>query len=194
MSANIPVVEYKIRDMSVNPRKLRSEGSIPATVYAKGEASMSVAICKREFSKLYKNTSTHFVTLKDGSNSFGAVVKNVQDDPISSEIMNVEFLKADKGSKISLTVAIVTENTSIAVKNGGVLLQLLNEIEVEALPGTIPENIVADLSKLEEMESIMTVAQLNYPEGVVPKTSQDAPVFKVKAPKVSDAADANKSS
>lgn len=185
--SKIIAMECAERDMSVNPRKLRASGRIPATVYSKNEASLSIDVDGREFKRVYHRDTPSIFTLKVAQEECRAVVKNVQQDPVSFEVQNIEFLKLTEGQELTLSVPVVLVNEAPATKKGGLLLQYLNEIDISCLPKNIPDSVKFDLSVIEDVDTSITVDQLTFPEGVSSATSGDALVLKVSAPSASAA-------
>jgi large subunit ribosomal protein L25 len=182
MTTKVPNIDIAERDKTKNPRMLRREGRIPATVYGKGTESFTVDLDKKLFTYLYINTNPNLVSLAMNGKTFSAIVKRVQVEPISMDILNVEFMQVKADEKVKLSVSLVLENESPAVKLGGVLLQLLNEIEIEALPHNIPDKIIFDISTITDIGVTVNVGDIKYPEGVKPVMSEDIPVLKVNAP------------
>ena len=181
--ANIVSLNVSDRDTSINPRQLRREGKIPATVYGKGIDSYSIQLEKKLFTQLYNDKSLHLLSLNKNGEVFSVLLKNVQSDPLTREILNVEFLQVKEDQKVTLSIPLVLENESPAVKKGGILLQFINEIEIECLPKDIPSKIAFDISKIEDIDVNVTVGELEYPNGVIPTLSADIPVIKVSSPK-----------
>lgn len=188
MANKVPTIEVADRNTSMNPRALRRSGRIPATVYGRNLDSFSVDLDKRFFTNLYNSQLLSLVSLNKDGSPFNAIVKKVHVDPLSLEIENIEFVKVRDDQKVKITLPLFFVNESQAVKDGGILLQLLNEVEVECFPKYMPDRINVDLSKLEEVGTSLNVAQLEYTEGVEPVTLADTAVVSVSAPKASSEA------
>lgn len=183
MATKIVNLEISERDMSINPRMLRRNGKIPATVYGRGLDSFSVEVDKKIFTHLYYTKKPHLVNLMSNDNKLSALLKNVHVDPRTSEVLNIEFLQVKDDEKVTLSIPLVLENESPAVKKGGILWQLLDEIEIECLPRNIPDKLVYDISRLEDLDISITLADLEYPEGVSPAMSPDKAILKISSPK-----------
>lgn len=181
--ANIVSLNVSERDITINPRQLRREGKIPATVYGRGLDSYSISLEKKLFTQLYNSKNLQLLTLvKEGQNA-SVLLKHVQSDSLSKEILNVEFLQIKDDQKLTLSVPFILENESPAIKAGGILLQFVDEIEVECFPKDIPDKIVYDISKIESMDVSVTIGELEYPKDVIPLLSSDTPVIKIATPK-----------
>ena len=95
------------------------------------------------------------------------IVRDVQRDPITRQMVHVDFLKVAMDVAIRTEVPIELVGTAPAVKEqGGVLVAGINEIEVEALPGDLPDRITVDLGVLMEIDDAITVEDLVIGKGV----------------------------
>ncbi|MFA6989593.1 MAG: hypothetical protein WC197_05945 [Candidatus Gastranaerophilaceae bacterium] len=79
------------RNKDLNPRQLRAEGKIPATIYGKGQESVSVQVDKREFVQLYKSNKDAVYNIKAGKNSYKTIVQNFQVEASTRAELNIEF-------------------------------------------------------------------------------------------------------
>lgn len=179
MAFTIPDIPISDRDMSVNPRMLRRNGRIPATIYGRGIDPVSIELDKKSFTHLYNTQTQHLVSLKNSGNATRALIKNVHQDPITFEILNVEFQQVTETEKVSLAVAVALEGDAPALKLGSSILQLLDEVSIECFPKDIPAKIVVDMTKCDQMEQTITVANLELPAGVAVTMSEDTVVVRI---------------
>ena len=95
-------------------------------------------------------------------------MKDVNIDPVSRKIINVEFQAVSKDQAIEATTPIVIEGfeTSDAAKAHLTLLQVMEEIEVKAKPGDLPKEIVLDATKMASLEDKITISNITLPKGV----------------------------
>lgn len=157
------------REKGVNLEALRKTGEIPAVFYGAGKDTTSVSIPIVEFKKIWRDAgeSSAIVLNSEGGN-IDVLIHDVQVDPITSEPIHADFLAIDMTKKITVSVAIEFEGVSNAVKSGiGNLVKVLHEIEIEALPKDLPHNLVADISGLNTLDDVVTVADLKLPAGVM---------------------------
>jgi large subunit ribosomal protein L25 len=162
-------------------RHLRAAGKIPATVYGKGIKSMSVTVSRDEFAKVYKETGeTGLIELTVGKEVRPVLVHMVQINPVTDALLHVEFHQVDLKEKVHAKVAIhaVGESPAVAQKLG-VLLTVLNDIEVEALPTDLPEKIEVDVTGLSEIDQEVKVGGIKVPSGVTILTDAELTVVKV---------------
>lgn len=166
-------------------KKLRQEGILPGNVYGKKVKSEEVQVNFKEFKKVFEAAGeTGLVELIIGSEKKPVLVHDVQLNPVSDEPIHVDFLQVDLKAKVTATVAVEVEGESPAEKTGiGTVVQQMREIEVEALPTDLPEKFVVDATKLEEVDQVVKVADLDYDKAKVEiKTDPEAIVAKVEPP------------
>jgi len=145
-------------------RKLRANGLIPGNVYAHGEPPVAVTMDSHKFARLF-NDSLHLVTLTfpEGDTQIAAV-REMQRDPMTQEILHIDFIKVRMDEATEFQVALVFEGVSEGVKDGGVLTISSEFIHIECLPGNIPEHIGVDISPLKIGDSITAVDIVLPPE------------------------------
>lgn len=153
---------------------MRINGMLPGVVYGASVENTSLLVTLADFTKTFKITgeSTPIVLDMDGK-KIDVLVHDIQIDPVTQTPVHVDFLAID--TKKAVQVAIPLEFTGIApaVKNGiGVLVKVLHEIEVSALPNDLPHTIVVDLSGLENLDSQIQVENLIVPKGVTVITKE----------------------
>ncbi len=162
-------------------KKIRREGLLPATVYGKKIKSASLAVDQNAFAKVYADAGeTGLVELNLGSEIRPVLIHNVQIDPVDSAPLHVEFFQVDLKEKVRTKVPLVFVGESLAVaQKQGVLLTVLDEVEVEALPTQLPEKIEVDVSGLTQVNQEFKVSQLSVPAQVTLLTEGELTVVKI---------------
>lgn len=148
---------------------LRSAGKVPAVVYGGKTEPTLVQAEYNEIEKVLRLAGYHStIELSIAGKNQLAIVKNVDINPVSRKLMNVEFQAVSANEVIEATAPIVLEGfeTSEANKLHYVVLQVMEEIDVKAKPADLPEKIVADASKFVNLDDKLTVADLQLPKGV----------------------------
>ncbi|MCS7232985.1 MAG: 50S ribosomal protein L25/general stress protein Ctc [Synergistetes bacterium] len=151
-------------------KKLRREGYIPAILYGGSLGALPIKLQRgeviRNISERDIEHTVYTMKLDDGKEC-DVLVKDIQVDPITDEVIHVDFLELEKGKAITVEVPIVIVGKEVCkgVKMGGILEQYLWSVEVECLPRNIPDRIEVDVTNLEMGESIH-VEDLQLPEGV----------------------------
>jgi len=147
---------------------IRADGLIPSVIYGEGEPILAQS-AYNETEKVLLVAGYHStidVDL-DGKKKM-VIVKDVNLDPISRKIVNVEFqaVSANQAIEATTPITIVNFETSDANKAHLAILQVMEEIEVKAKPSDLPKEIVLDASKLATLEDKITVADIELPKGV----------------------------
>jgi large subunit ribosomal protein L25 len=165
-------------------RKLRREGRIPAILYSGGEPGIPLALDKKDiFSILRSETgeNTLFRTSFD-SESRDTMIKEVQIDPVSDEILHVDLIQIAMDKSVSVSVPVLITGEAVGVKTeGGFVDVITREVEVECLPQSIPENIVVDISALHLHQSIK-IEDLSPPPDVEIVSDPHAVIVLIEAP------------
>ncbi len=144
---------------------LRRESKIPANIYSKQKDSVAISVDKKEFLKLYSSageTTLIELTIEGETKNRPVLIREAQRHPVTGAIVHVDFQQVDLSVKVTANIPVETTGESEAVKAGGVLVITHNEIEVEALPTNLPEKFEIDLSKLNAVGDVITVAELVY--------------------------------
>jgi large subunit ribosomal protein L25 len=160
-------VEERPETGSRAARRLRREGLIPGVVYGGGDCT-AVRINARELrSALLASSAVIDVTI-EGGKSRPVIVKDQQHHPVRDEIVHIDLLEVRLDEKIHTTVPLELEGAEEApgAKEGGVIEHVTRELNIEALPTSIPERVIADVSGMEAAAT-MHLSELTPPEGVV---------------------------
>lgn len=169
-------------------KRLRREGYVPGIIYRPGEASLTLAVDARELRRALADggrTGVIDLTVAEGR-ARPVLVKDWQLDPVRGEVTHIDFQEVDLTQEVQAQVAVALVGQSVGVRNGGVLDQPLREVEVSALPDSLPEAIELDVSDLDIGASV-TVADLRAPEGVTIDSDPETVVASVVAPTVEEA-------
>jgi len=142
--------------------QLRRAGKLPAIVYGKRMEPTPITLDMRDASRaLTKVSSSHLVTLDIEGTPVQALVRQRQRDSLKDTLIHVDFLAVSMTEKLKARVQIDLQGESQAVKlNLGVLVTGVEQIEVECLPGDLPETIVVDVTNLKEVGDSITVKDL----------------------------------
>jgi large subunit ribosomal protein L25 len=177
------IINATKRDTELNPRQIREKGLVPATIYGKGMDSVSTQLDCKEFMIAYRKDKNAIFEIKIEKETYKALVKKVQSEAVSGKVLNVEFQRVLDDQKVRIIVPIETTGTSEAVKAGGMLVYNLSEVKVECLPTHIPSSVKLDIAKLANFGETVSIADIDFPEGVAPIGTTDVVAIKVKAPK-----------
>jgi len=165
-------------------RQIRRSGLIPGVVYGRGNDPRAIKVDPQNIEKLLLSNAIFDLTFvgEDGKEDEAVVIiKDYQKDIIKRNLLHVDFQFISMDEKITVSVPMHLEGEAAGVRDGGVLQQLLREIEIDALPAEIPEEITIDISELEVGESL-SVADLELPEGIDLVTGSDEVIVTVVTP------------
>lgn len=165
-------------------KKLRAEGVIPGVVYGKGKESTPVQIDEKVLEKHFSHGGRVADLVLEGE-SLKVVVKEVQHDIFTDQILHVDFQLVSLTEKITLPVPVVLTGELSFPPDQGALEQMLTEVEVECLPADAPQEITIDISGLEIGDSIH-VSNLKPPAGVIVITSGEETVATVRRPAIEE--------
>jgi large subunit ribosomal protein L25 len=166
-------------------RKIRRNGLIPGVVYGRGNDPRSIKVDPLDIEKLLHSNAIFDLTFVredgEGEDESTVIIKDYQKDVIKGNLLHVDFQFISMDEKITVSVPMHLEGDAVGVRDGGVLQQLLREIEIDALPAEIPEEITIDISELEVGESL-SVVDLELPEGIDLVTDSDEVIVTVVTP------------
>ncbi|HHU93156.1 MAG TPA: 50S ribosomal protein L25 [Halanaerobiaceae bacterium] len=161
-------------------RKLRQSGLVPAVIYGKGKDPQALVVDPQEV-KNYLAGNVIFDLDIEGLGTMPAMIKDIQKDVISGDLKHVDFLHISMDEKVTVSVPVVLVGDAPGVQEGGVIQQLLWELEVECLPLEIPESFEVDVSNLGVGESL-SVSNLQVPEGITILTSEEETIVTIAVP------------
>lgn len=148
--------------------KARQAGQLPVVVYGGKKETASYFVDLKEFNKAHREAGeSSIVTLSVDGKDESTLIHDVAFDPISGSAVHADFLVVDVNKPIQVAIPVEFVGVAPAVKElSAVLVKVLHEIEVEALPKDLPHEITVDVSSLLNLESKITVGDLKAPAGV----------------------------
>jgi len=166
-------------------RQLRRDGWLPATMYGKGFEAVSLQVNLKEFNKIYQHVGeSGLVDIEMNETTYPVLFRNPQFHPVWGELVHVDCYKVNLKEKIVTTVPLEFVGESPIVKLGNIMVPVTEEIEIEALPTDLPEKIEVDISGLDSLESMITVADLIVDRDKIEiKTDAEQVIVKVEEPK-----------
>lgn len=166
-------------------RRLRRSGRIPGVLYGGDGGSVSFDVDARDL-RLALAASGAVVELSvDGGSATPVVVKDAQSDPVRGDTVHIDMLRVRLDRAIHAVVGLELSGSedSPGVKQGGVLEHVTRELNVEALPNSIPESIVHDVSAMEIGETL-TLAAVKPPDGVKLLDEQETVIATLSPPRL----------
>jgi len=143
--------------------QLRNNGQLPAVVYGAGTPARAISVSLIAFDKIFKQAGeTGMIDLKTPEETLHVLVHDISYDPIRHVPTHADFLVVDIKKKIRVEVPLRFVGESPAAKTGlGVLVKVLHEVEVEALPMELPSSIDVDISVLAELDQQIHISDIS---------------------------------
>jgi large subunit ribosomal protein L25 len=151
-------------------KRLRDTGLLPGVIYGHKEAVIPVSLPRKEV-VIHLNRGTHLFDLALEGKSEKVLVKEVQYDHLGSEVIHIDFARVSLDEKVEITVPLELKGTPAGEAEGGVLQQIISELEIECLVTDIPNVIRANVAEMK-LNDVLHIKDLQLPAGV--KVLQDA--------------------
>ncbi|HUC27991.1 MAG TPA: 50S ribosomal protein L25 [Candidatus Acidoferrum sp.] len=163
-------------------RRVRHEGKIPAVVYGAGKDSLPVSVDPRVVLRILHSETGHntiFDLSMNGGERTKAMIVDWQYEPIKGRLLHIDLkrIAMDKVLKVSVPIFLKGEAEGVKTQ-GGIMEQILREVEVECLPADIPSHIDADVSHLT-FGMVLRVSDLPHSEKIKFLTDPNQPVAHV---------------
>jgi large subunit ribosomal protein L25 len=164
-STRLNVAHREIEGSRAN-RRMRREGRVPAVIYGGGTDPLPISVDARELRHALHASGAVVELALDGETT-NAVLKDSQWDPVRGDTWHVDFLRVrmDVAIQSTVTLELTGAEEAAGTSEGGVLEQQLRELNIEALPGDIPEMITHDVTDLE-LNGTVHVSDLSAPGDV----------------------------
>jgi large subunit ribosomal protein L25 len=159
-------------------RRLREAGLLPGVIYGHKEAVVPVTLPRKEVVEHLRHGAHLFDLSLDGK-SEKVLVKEVQFDHLGMEVIHVDFARVSLDEKVKVTIPVELKGTPKGEAEGGVLQQIINELEVECLVTEIPDAIRHNVSDMA-LDDVLHIKDLKLPSGVKALQDEDLIVATVK--------------
>jgi len=167
-------------------KRLRDTGLIPGVIYGHGEDVLPVTLPRREVS-IHLNKGAHVFELQVDGKQERVLVKDVQFDHLGSEVIHVDFARVSFDERVTVTVPLELKGEPKGAEEGGVLTQVIANLEVECLVLEIPDAIRHNVSDMA-LDDVLHIKDLKLPPGV--KAMQDGELIVATVREVLEAAPA----
>ncbi len=166
-------------------KTLREKGLLPAVLYGAETASAALAVPLKSFRKALEAAGeSSLVSLLVGGKKHNVLIHDVQVDRLTDVPIHADFLSVRMDREIRAKVPFEFTGEAPAVKaEGGILVRVMHEVEISALPKDLPHMIQIDLQKLEHVNDRIIVSDIHAPSGVKIIAEQDDVVALVEAPR-----------
>ena len=181
MSDSVLIAESGRTTGSAESRRIRREDRIPAVVYGKGMEPISITIDRRDL-RLALSGAAGMNTILDltvDGTVYPSIVKEMQRHPVRRTVAHVDFIQIDLSQEITVSVPVRLEGEAKQVAmNNGLVDQQMMEIQVRTTPRNIPDELVIDINDMTN-DTVITVADVALPSGVVAISAEDQTVVTV---------------
>jgi large subunit ribosomal protein L25 len=163
-------------------RRVRREGKIPAVVYGAGKDSLPITVDPRQVTRILNSKTGHntiFDLALNGSEQTKAMIVDWQYEPIKGRLLHIDVKRIAMDKKLTVNVPITLIGEAAGVKQeGGIMEQMLREVEIECLPADIPSSIEVDVAHLT-FGKVLRVSDLPHSEKIKFITDENQPVAHV---------------
>lgn len=176
-------LKSQARDSKMKSEFLRKQGLIPAVFYGPKAKTTSIAITQKDFRKVWREAGeSSIVMLETPAGKVSTLIHDVQFDPVKSDPIHADFYVIEEGKEVEVHVPIEFIGVAPAVKElGAMLIKVLHEVNINAMPKDLPHNLTADVSSLIALDSQILVKDIDLPKGVTLVTHADEVVVSVAA-------------
>src|SRR5512140_1710213 len=170
-------------------RQLRRTGKVPAIFYGRKRRATPITVDAKEFlHKVSAIEGSHLIRLRSSMEDVAnkvALIKETQYHPVNGAVLHADFYEVDMTEKLRLRVPLHFTGKAAGVALGGILQPVQRDVEVECLPGDIPEFIDVDVTALNIHDAVH-VSELQAPEGVRIVYDTDSTLVTVLPPTVEE--------
>lgn len=183
----MPEISAKQRtEIGKRLNSLRKEGILPAVLYGTEVPATPLSVSAKEFEKVFRVAGeTSLVTINvEGGKAYNVLIHDVAKDPLTLAPIHADFYAVRLDKPIEAKVPLAFAGEAPAVKNeGGILVKVLHELEVKALPKDLPHEISVDISHLEKVGDKVYVSDINLPKGVSTHAPAEEAVALIEPPR-----------
>jgi large subunit ribosomal protein L25 len=162
-------------------RRVRVAGKVPAVVYGAGKDAVSVSVDPRQVKAILHSKTGHntiFDLALEGEKT-KAMIVDWQYEPIKGALLHIDLKRIAMDKKLTVQVPITIKGEASGVKNeGGILEQILREVELECLPADIPASIEVDVTELT-LNKVIRVSDLAHNDKIKYITDENQPIVHV---------------
>lgn len=168
-------------------RRLRAQGYAPAIFYGSTAEPIALTLNIREFRKAVERGGSNALfdlQIKDDGETTNrmAILKDKHIRPVDAAVIHLDFYEIFMDQEIQVSIPIELIGKPIGVEEGGILQSNIREISISCLPRAVPDNVVADVSKLNISDSLH-VSDLELPENVTVLTDDTISIATVLSPR-----------
>ena len=151
-------IKDRVLNKSKGAKALRNEGLIPGVLYYAGEENIYISVDKSVFFHALQSGQRIFEIDQDGEAQY-TMIKEIQYHPVTDDVVHIDLMRVRRSEKITISVPIVLVGDANGIKEGGVLSQTINQIEISCYPTDVPDQIELNIEDME-MNTSKSVADI----------------------------------
>lgn len=178
------ILEAEIRETgSKQASKLvRKNGKVPGVYYSKYDTPVHISVTEKAIHPLVYTAETHLISLQVDGNVYDCVVKDIQFDPLTDQIVHFDLIGLTTGETFQLEVPVQLHGTPVGIKDGGIVQFMIHKLEIECLPKDIPQRVDLDITNLKIGDSIHVKDVIL--ENITILNTEDSVIVAVSHPKI----------
>ncbi len=164
-------------------RRLRAQGQVPASAYGPGLETTALTLDAKSFThqRRHFGGSHVFDVAIEGGNTFKALVKNIQQNPVNDHLVHVDLYALDMTKPVAIQIPVILQGKPAGAIEGGLLQQVIRKTEIECLPSHIPTELTLDVSPMVVGDTLH-LSDIKLPAEVRITAKHDEAVVSVVAP------------
>jgi len=174
-------------------KQMRREGYLPSVVYGGGQDNQNVKVHTKTLKDMLAHSASSNILVDlelDGGKTQTAFLQDIQSDPLTGNLVHADFLAVSDNTKIHAYIPVVLHGEPEGVKAGGIMEQMIKDLEITCSPKDLPETLEANIERLEVGDSL-TVGGIDLPDGVSPTLAADVLVAIVNESRTTKSASAD---
>ena len=178
--AEVLDVQKRERVGSLATKRLRRQGRVPAVLYGHGEKNEHLSVAETQIKSLMRHHSKTVELAGDVKDT--ALVSQIQWDPLGIDVLHLDLLRVNLQELVEVEVPIHTHGDPAGLREGGVLIENLHQVQIRCPAGKIPDQIGLNVTDLH-VGGHLTAGDLELPEGVELITPTDTIVAHIEEPR-----------
>lgn len=173
------------KELGKKTKALRRAGFLPAVLYGENVPSRPIAVSYQDFERTYRETGeSTLLKLELEDKPFNVLIYDIEKEALSGKLLHADFYAVRMDKEIKTKIPIEFLGESPAVKNeGGILIKVLQEVEIEALPQNLPHGLKIDLTGLSSIGTRLFIKDILLPKEIRVIANSDEVVVLVEAPR-----------
>jgi len=184
------MLKLKVQKRKQEAKKIRAQDRIPGILYGHNIKNIPLSIDYKEFSRVYgKAGESSLIKLLHEDKELVVLIHGLQYHPVTDRCLHVDFYQVKMDEPVTTEVPLnFIGSAPVVDEQGGVLVKDMNTLEIEALPADLPSEIQVDLVKLNNLDDIIRISDLDIPEKVTVKEDENQVIVSVVLPEEEEVA------